>query len=287
VLDSPGLHVFYDLDTPITLARLAAGEAVEAIGPRGLAPFDLVLSYTGGGALTALRQQLGARRVAPLYGSVDVTRYQPAEPPGEPRAALSYLGTYAADRQDKLEALLIEPARRKPELRFVIGGAQYPADFAWTDNIFFWRHVSPPYHPGFYAAGRTTLNVTRRGMAESGWCPSGRMFEAAACGVPVLTDWWDGLDEFFRPDVEILVVRSTEDVLRALDLSDRELNRIGAAARDRALADHTAERRAADLVSLLSPHRRPGESPDPFFSRSIEGPTDPGLLRDDGQMLEA
>src|SRR4051794_39708560 len=150
VLDALGLHVFYDLDTPVTLARLAAGEQLEAIGPRGLAPFDLVLSYTGGGALTALKERLGARPVPPLFGSVDPTRYCPAEPPSGSRAALSYLGTYATDRQEKLDALLLEPARRRPDWRFVIGGAQYPQDFAWSENIFFWRHVAPVEHPKFY-----------------------------------------------------------------------------------------------------------------------------------------
>lgn len=287
VLNAACLHVFYDLDTPITLARLAAGEAVEAIGPRGLAPFDLVLSYTGGAALTALTERLGARLVAPLYGSVDPVHYRPGEPPAGSRAALSYLGTHAADRQDKLEALLLEPARRRPVLRFVIGGAQYPADFAWSDNIFFWRHVAPPEHPRFYAEARATLNVTRRSMAESGWCPSGRLFEAAACAAPILTDWWDGLDEFFQPNGEVLIARSTEDVLKAIELSDCELSRIGEAARARALADHTAERRAAELVSLLSSSRRPGGGRDPRFNQSNNGPMDPGLRRDAGQMLEA
>jgi spore maturation protein CgeB len=252
VLDAPGLHVFYDLDTPVTLARLDAGEPLEAIGPRGLAPFDLVLSYTGGGALTALTERLGARRVAPLYGSVDPEHYRPAPPPSAPRAALSYLGTYAADRQDVVDALFLEPARRRPDLRFVIGGAQYPQDFAWTDNIFFWRHVAPDYHPGFYASARATLNVTRRAMAASGWCPSGRLFEAAACAAPAVSDWWQGLDEFFVPDREILIARTTDDVLAALDLSDAEIDRIGEAARARALSDHTAGRRADELVALLS-----------------------------------
>jgi len=263
VLDAPGLHVFYDLDTPVTLARLAAGEPLEAIGPRGLAPFDFVLSYTGGGALTALTERLGARRVAPLYGSVDPERYQPAVPASEPRAALSYLGTYAADRQDAVDALFLEPARQRSDLRFVIGGAQYPQDFAWTSNIFFWRHVAPGDHPRFYAAARATLNVTRRAMAASGWCPSGRLFEAAACAAPVVSDLWDGLDEFFVPEREILIVRTTEDVLAALDLSDVEIDRIGEAARARVLADHTADRRADELVGLLSnqagttPNRHP------------------------------
>jgi spore maturation protein CgeB len=259
VLDAPGTHVFYDLDTPVTLARLDAGEALESIGPRGLAPFDLVLSYTGGAALTALTERLGARRVAPLYGSVDVHRYAPTAPPTGPRAALSYLGTYAADRQDRVEAFLLGPARQRPGLQFVIGGAQYPPDFPWTDNIFYWRHVAPAEHPRFYAEARATLNVTRATMAASGWCPSGRLFEAAACAAPILSDWWDGLDEFFAPEHEILIVHTTEDVLTALECSDEQLARIGESGRARALADHTADRRAAELASLLSsfpPQRR-------------------------------
>jgi spore maturation protein CgeB len=251
VLAAPGLHVFYDLDTPVTLARIAAGERIEAIGPRGLAPFDLVLSYTGGGALTALRERLGARRVAPLYGSVDPTRYRPAETLPGPIAALSYLGTYAADRQDKLDALLLKPAGRRPDWRFLIGGAQYPRDFAWSENIFFWRHVAPAEHQRFYAAARATLNITRRSMAESGWCPSGRLFEAAACAVPILSDGWKGIDTFFAPGSELLIVNSTEDALGALDRTEAELRRIGEAARARALSEHTAERRAAELVELL------------------------------------
>ncbi len=252
VCDAPALRVFYDLDSPVTLARLAAGEPVEYLGPNGLAPFDLVLSYAGGAALTALRRRLGARRVVPLYGCVDPERYRPT-PPGGPHAALSYLGTYAQDRQPALRRLFLDPAGRRPGHRFVIGGAQYPADFPWSPNIFFERHVTPREHPRFYAAARATLNITRAAMAASGWCPSGRLFEAAACAAPMLSDWWDGLDQFFVPGDEILIVRSTEDVLAALDLSDRELTRIGAAGRERALAEHTADHRAEQLVTLLSP----------------------------------
>lgn len=251
VISAPGLHVFYDLDAPVTLTRLAAGQLVDYIGPEGLAPFDLVLSYTGGSALSALRQRLSARRVAALYGSVDPRRYRPAEKP-ERRAALSYLGTYAEDRQPALEALFIEPARLRPGQRFIIGGAQYPSDFPWAANIDFARHVAPQEHPRFYAAARLTLNVTRQAMAALGWCPSGRLFEAGACAAPIISDWWEGLDEFFDPGREILVATTTEDVVAALEMSDAELAAIGAAARDRTLSDHTAERRAAELEMLLS-----------------------------------
>jgi spore maturation protein CgeB len=251
VLGAPALHLFYDLDTPVTLSQLTEGRSVSYIGPDGLAPFDLVLSYTGGAALAGLRKRLGAKRVAPLYGSVDPDRYRPATPEG-PRAALSYLGTYAADRQAALETLFVEPARRRLHDRFIIGGAQYPADFPWGANVFFWRHVAAHEHPRFYASARSTLNVTRRAMAALGWCPSGRLFEAAACGTPIVSDWWEGLDEFFAPEREIIVVRSTEDVLAALERSDTDLSRIGAAARERVLTGHTAARRAAELEMLLS-----------------------------------
>ena len=251
VLGSPTVHLFYDLDTPVTLSQLAQGRAVSYIGPDGLAPFDLVLSYTGGAALTGLHKRLGAKRIAPLYGSVDPDRYRPAAPE-EPRAALSYLGTYAADRQTALEKLFVEPARRRQHDRFMIGGAQYPADFPWGANVFFWRHVAANEHPKFYASARSTLNVTRQAMAAFGWCPSGRLFEAAACGTPIVSDWWEGLDEFFAPEREIIVVQTTEDVMAALDRNDAELSRIGAAARERVLSRHTAARRAAELEMLLS-----------------------------------
>ena len=251
VLGAPTLHLFYDLDAPVTLSKLAAGRAVTYIGPDGLAPFDLVLSYTGGAALRELRSRLGAKKVAPLYGSVDPDHYRPAAPDGR-RAALSYLGTYAGDRQAALETLFVEPACRRPQDRFILGGVQYPADFPWTANVYFWRHVAAYEHPKFYASARLTLNVTRRAMAEFGWCPSGRLFEAAACGTPIVSDWWEGLDEFFAPERDIIVVRTTENVLAALDRSDTELSLIGAAARERVLTRHTAACRAAELEVLLS-----------------------------------
>jgi spore maturation protein CgeB len=252
VLDSAvAAHCFYDLDTPVTLARLEAGEDVEYLPRDGLGGFDLVLSYTGGEALDVLRRRLGARRVAPLHGSVDPAVHRPAAPAPHDRADLSYLGTFAADRQAALERLFIVPARRRPRRRFLIGGAQYPADFPWTANIFFVRHLPPAEHPAFYASSRLTLNVTRAAMARMGYCPSGRLFEAAACGVPILSDAWTGLDSFFEPGRDILIARTTEDALAALDLPDAILAAIARNARERVLTEHTAERRAAELIAAL------------------------------------
>jgi spore maturation protein CgeB len=252
VLDAPlPLRVFYDLDTPITLGRLARGERVDYLPDEGLGDFDLVLSYTGGRALDELADQLGARRVAPLYGSVDPAVHDGGSIEARFAADLSYLGTYAEDRQAGVDALLIEAARRRPRLGFVVGGAMYPAAVKWPDNVRLVEHVPPSVHPAFYGSSRLTLSVTRAPMAALGFCPSGRLFEAAACGVPVVSDWWEGLDAFFTPGEEILIARSTDDVLAALDRAPEELLRIGRAARERALEEHTAERRAGELVAIL------------------------------------
>jgi spore maturation protein CgeB len=244
------LMVFYDLDTPVTLARLRAGETVDYVPTGGLNAFDLVLSYAGGAALASLRDALGARLVFPLYGHVDPDAHRP--PPQRQRSFdLSYLGTYAPDRQPALQRLFIEPARRRPALRMELGGSGYPEDFPWTSNISFLRHVPPGEHPAFYGSSRLTLNVTRADMVATGFCPSGRLFEAAACGTPVLSDEWDGMEQFFASGNEILIARTTEDAEAALSLSDGELERIARAARERVLSSHTSAHRASELVALL------------------------------------
>jgi spore maturation protein CgeB len=260
--DTSAAKLFYDMDTPVTLECVRAGKSVPYIGPRGLRDFDLVLSYTGGPALQALRSLLGARRVAPLYGHVDPQVHGRVSPASRYAADLSYLGTYAADRQAALDALFIEPARRLPRREFLIGGAQYPDDFPWTANIRFVRHLPPSEHPAFFSSSRLTLSVTRRAMAENGHCPSGRLFEAAACGTPVLSDAWAGLDEFFTPGREILIARTTEEAVAALELGDDELARIARAARDRVLAGHTSAHRAHELESLLEEALAPRPSLD-------------------------
>lgn len=252
---SPGMRVFYDLDTPVTLDALRAGQRVPYISSDGLERFDLVLSYTGGAALLDLQRMLGATRTAPLYGSVDPTVHRPVPPEEQFRCDLSYLGTYAEDRQDGVVRYFVEPARRLSDKRFLIGGSMYPHDFPWSDNVWFVKHVAPPSHPSFYCSSRATLNVTRRAMAESGYCPSGRLFEAAACGVPVITDRWQGIDTFFDPATEMLMVESTDQVIEAMTLDPARLADIGAAARERALRDHTARRRAEELIRIIEQTR--------------------------------
>ena len=246
-----GVRVFYDLDTPVTLVRLLGGEDVPYLPAAGLADFDLVLSFTGGRALDLLRDRLGARRVATLYGSVDPDVHHAVPPRAEWTGACSYLGTWSADRQRALDALFIAVARRRPERRFVLGGSQYPADLAWPANVACFEHVAPPDHACFYSSSPVTINVTRGPMAEMGYCPSGRLFEAAACGVPVVSDVWEGLDTFFTPGEEILFAHTTDDALAAIDSDLGALRRIGARARERALDEHSGRRRAAELVATL------------------------------------
>jgi spore maturation protein CgeB len=261
VVSSRPLRVFYDLDTPVTLERIEAGHGVGYIGASGLRDFDIVLSFTGGRALLELQSRLGAKRAVALYGSVDPAVHRPVMARESYRADLSYIGTYADDRQAMLNALFLEPARRLPERRFLIAGAQYPPAFAWLQNLFFVRHIAPPDHPALYSSSRLTLNVTRRAMAQSGYCPSGRLFEAAACGTPVVTDCWDGLESFFQPGEEILVATQTADVMAALELSDAQLARIAGRARQRAMEEHCAARRARQLEAILDSVAAHGPEP--------------------------
>jgi spore maturation protein CgeB len=259
VLDTPRpLHVFYDLDTPITVAALTAHGVAIPTGARYLTPelipeFDLYLSFTGGPLLDRLQTDWGARRVAALYGSVDPSVHAPVvDPPEIFRCVLGYLGTYAADRQPSVDRLLLEPARRRPADSFWVVGSLYPDSLHWPPNVTTRWHLDPLDHPAFYSANRITLNVTRQAMRQWGFTPSGRIFEAAACGTPLLTDRWPGLETFFQPDAEVLVADSADDVQAMLDLDGAELARIGRAARDRVLSAHTGAVRAQELVNVCA-----------------------------------
>lgn len=242
-----GVTAFYDIDTPVTLARLASGDH-DYLSPALIPGYDLYLSFTGGPTLARIEQDYGAPAARPLYCSVDPCIYRPIDVPI--RWDLSYLGTYSADRQPTLERLLIEPARRMPDRRFVVAGPQYPADIAWPDNVERIDHVPPADHPAFYAASRFTLNVTRADMIAAGWSPSVRLFEAGACGTAIISDHWPGLEALFAPGREILLADTADAVAAALSGADARA--IGAAARARTLAGHTAAHRAAELEAALA-----------------------------------
>jgi spore maturation protein CgeB len=243
----PGIDlVLYD-----NWATVEGTARAAVLGADGMLGFDLVLSATGGPALEALARRFGADPVWPLYGGVDPDEYA-----AEPRArrtdvALSYLGTYVPDRQWLLSSLFVEAARRLPDRVFLIGGAQYPHDFPWTPNTLFVRHVDPAQHRRFYGAAPLTLNVTRASMARLGYCPTLRLFEAAACETAVVSDIWDGIETFFAPGEEILLAQSVEDVIGAIELGEGELGRIGRRARQRVLDEHSAAHRASELLWLM------------------------------------
>jgi spore maturation protein CgeB len=242
-----GVTAFYDIDTPVTLAKLERCD-FEYLSPELIPGYDVYLSFTGGPALRHIEQAYGSPAARALYCSVDPKAYPPLDLPK--KWDLSYLGTYSDDRQPALERLLIEPARRLPQLNFVVAGPQYPKGIDWPANVERIDHVAPADHPQFYAASRFTLNVTRADMIRAGWSPSVRLFEAAACAVPVISDRWPGIEELFVPDREIILADGPERVVSLL--SDGDSAAIGDAARARVLAGHTADHRAAELEEWLA-----------------------------------
>lgn len=240
-----GLTCFYDIDTPVTLARLARGDC-EYLAREQIARYDLYFSFSGGDILGTLEQDYGAPRARALYCSVDTARYQPRDV--QVRWDLSYLGTYSPDRQPTLERLLIEPARRRPEMRFVVAGPQYPGDIDWPANVERIEHLPPAEHAAFYSASRFTLNVTRADMIAAGWSPSVRLFEAGACGTPIISDRWRGIETVLRPGSEIILADTAADVVEALD---RDAETIGDAALAAVLQSHSASCRAAQFETDL------------------------------------
>ena len=244
-----GVFGFYDIDTPVTLQGLADG-SIMYLSLAAISRFDVYLSFTGGPTLRRLRDVYGARRAAALYCSVDPALCHPTG--AAKRWDLGYLGTYSLDRQDTLDRLLLEPARRLAHRRFVVAGPQYPADIAWPANVERIEHLPPSEHAAFYSGMDWTLNVTRRDMIRSGHSPSVRLFEATACGVPVLSDRWAGIEDVLQPERDILVVDDTAGVLEALRVPDQQRVAIAASGRAATLRHHTGRRRAEDLVSLLA-----------------------------------
>ena len=245
------VKIFYDIDTPITVAKLRAGDA-EYISPQQVPGFDLYFSFTGGPMLRELESRFGAARAVPLYCSFDPDRYHHC-PVARFQCDMSYMGTYAPDRQAKIDELLCEPARALPQKSFIVAGPQYPSDISWPANIRRIIHLEPKFHASFYSSSRLTLNVTRREMVLAGYSPSVRLFEAAACGTTIVSDNWPGLDDFFVPGEEILLPDSPADVVRYLsEMEDSEIQRIGRNAQERVLAEHTAQCRAQQFEDYVS-----------------------------------
>ncbi|MBV9199158.1 MAG: glycosyltransferase [Alphaproteobacteria bacterium] len=244
-----GIVAFYDIDTPVTLASLANGDC-SYLNTELIAGFDLYLSFTGGPALQLLEQRYGARAARVLYCSVDPDRHKPAG--AEPVWDLGYLGTYSADRQPAVEELMCRPARLSPQRLFTVAGPLYPGGVSWPDNVERIEHIGPDRHPWFYSRQRFTLNLTRADMIRMGYSPSVRLFEAAACGVPIISDWWPGLETIFVPGKHVLLARSSREVLSYLnEMPESDRRQIASRAREHVLARHTAAHRAIALEGYV------------------------------------
>ncbi|AEG55633.1 CgeB family protein [Sinorhizobium meliloti] len=240
---------FYDIDTPVTLAKLERGDE-EFLARRQVAAFDIYFSFSGGRTLDRLRDEFAARRPVPLYCAVDLDAYRDTGAATE--WDLGYLGTFSPDRQPALERLLIEPARRLPDMRFVVAGPSYPDDIDWPANVQRIEHLPPGKHAGFYSRQRFTLNVTRADMVAAGWSPSVRLFEAAACRTPLVSDWWEGIESFFPAGEAVIIAQNSADVVTALTrLGEEQRKALADCAYRRVAAAHSSAARARTFVEAI------------------------------------
>lgn len=248
-----GPVLFYDIDTPITMAALRYAGETAYLNAALIPHYAAYLSFTGGPTLTELEQRFGSPRAVAFYCSVDPDLYHPTPLRNDFSCALSYLGTYAPDRQPKLMHLLDEAAAHLPTRRFIVAGPQYPEDIAWSHNVERIIHLAPPEHPAFYSSSCFTLNLTRSDMVAAGWSPSVRLFEASACGAAILSDPWPGLADFLTPGSEVLLPQNAVDIVDILrDLPEAERRAMGQRARDRILAEHTSAHRARQFEQIVS-----------------------------------
>ena len=247
-----GVKAFYDIDTPITVSQLRAGHT-GYVRREQVSGFDVYFSFTGGPMLRELETGFGARHAVPLYCCFDPERYRSHERDLRYKCDLSYMGTYAPDRQRKLQELFCAPAQALPKKEFLLAGPQYPAEIHWPKNLRRIIHLEPEFHPFFYSSSLFTLNLTRREMVEAGYSPSVRLFEAAACGSAIISDCWPGIETFFQPNQEILLANSSSDVISCLThISEDEAGKIGRRAQERVLSQHTAQARASEFEEVVS-----------------------------------
>jgi spore maturation protein CgeB len=248
-----GPLIFYDIDTPITMSQLRARGRTDYLEAAMIPHYSAYLSFTGGPVLRELEDRFGSPQAVPFYCSVDPELYRPLPTREIYCSDLSYLGTYAPDRQSKLTRFINGTAALLPGSRFLVAGPQYPPGTTWETNVDRIIHLSPSDHPSFYSSSRFTLNLTRAEMVAAGYSPSVRLFEASACGAAILSDAWEGLEEFLTPGEEVLLPcdeYETASILRSLSEEDR--TRIGQRARDRILSEHTARHRAVQFENVVA-----------------------------------
>lgn len=252
-----GITAFYDIDTPVTLAKLGRKD-YEYITPELIQKYDLYLSFSGGPILDHLENHYGSPMARALYCSVDPNSYFPEK--NEKKWKMGYLGTYSDDRQPTVNELLIKPAQKFPKEKFVVAGPQYPKEIDWPKNIERIDHLPPAEHRKFYNSQKFTLNVTREDMIKAGYSPSVRLFEAAACGVPIISDYWEGIESLFEPEKEILIAKDSTQVIDYFkNIDEEERKEIGERARQKVLTSHTAEVRAKELENYVKEVLQPSE----------------------------
>ena len=249
-----GIKAFYDIDTPITLAKLERND-YEYITPDLITKYDVYFSFTGGPVLQHLMQHYGSPAARALYCSVDPDHYYPEQK--SKIWELGYLGTFSTDRQPTVDTLLCYTATAVPNGKFVVAGPQYPDYINWPQNVQRIEHLPPALHRDFYSTQKFTLNVTRADMIAAGYSPSVRLFEAAACGVPIISDYWDGLTSLFEEGTEVLIAKTTDDVQKYLNFDDQQREDIGLAARKKVLQLHTAAARAKEFVTYINEIKSP------------------------------
>lgn len=249
------LVVYWDVDAPATLDRLAADPADPL---RGLIPrFDLVLTYGGGPPVAAGFARLGAKACVPVHNGLDPAEHRPVRPDPRFAADLSFLGNRLPDRESRVDAFFLEAAARLPRHRFLLGGAGWD-DKPTPANVRKLGHVPTAAHNVLNCSAKAVLNINRESMARYGWSPATRVFEAAGAGACLITDEFAGLADFFEPGREILTVRNGEEVADLVKaLTPARARAIGLAARRRALADHGYAKRAEPLHDILT-GRAPG-----------------------------
>ena len=249
------LTIFWDVDAPATLAELRA--APDHPLRKALATLDLVLTYGGGDPVVSAYRALGARDCIPVYNALDPDTHHPV--PADPRFAadLGFLGNRLPDREARVERFFLAPAARLPESRFLLGGSGWQ-DKPMSGNVHLLGHVSTREHNAFNVTPKAVLNISRESMAETGFSPATRVFEAAGAGACLITDHWEGIDLFLKPGTEVLVARDGRDVAEIMaTLGANNAKRIGAAALARVLAEHTYDHRAG-AVDALFRARGPG-----------------------------
>ncbi|MDX1198597.1 glycosyltransferase [Sinorhizobium medicae] len=252
--DPAALKIFWDVDAPATLADLRA--APDHPLRRALSFLDLVLTYGGGDPVVGAYRALGARECVPIYNAVDPETHYPVSPDPRFNADLAFLGNRLPDREERVEAFFLEPAQRLWQRRFLLGGAGW-RDKSLSPNVAYIGHVPTADHNAFNTTPTAVLNISRSSMADNGFSPATRVFEAAGAGACLITDYWEGIELFLKPGEEVLVARDGRDVAELMQkLTSANAREIGERALRRVLAEHTYAHRAAEVDRILRQARR-------------------------------